>query len=319
MIKKTNQIAYLILLFFILNLQIITAQTQCSSVKLLQENADFCDGLTVTLSGKVTNLDLLTSKSGNDYTIFILDDYNLKDDTDQIKVFSYSHLQISEGDIISLNGTFYKSRTHKGYTFYFEIVTTPKNISIIEKSISFPNHFIVLLLIGCILIGFVTYKKYKPNKHKIGRTFESYTISLFDARDWIISTKTGDFAEKLGRKVESDSNPDLIMKHRDTNKIIAIECKYRSAFKELKKGQGLNWAQEYQMKNYKVYQEKTHSPVFVVIAVGGKPTNPQHLYLLPLYSLKYSLVFKEYLDRFERDPKTKFTLKEFKKFYNKLR
>ncbi len=314
-IQRTKHILVILLLLFTLSLPII-AQTQCSCIKLIRENADFCDGQNVTLVGKVTNLDFSISENGNKYTTFLLDDNIDK----PIKVFSYLHLKISDGDRVNVKGIFHKTIKKGEHTFYFEITTDMEGISIIKKpSFISKESYVIFLFILALVGGYVVYKKYKPTRHKIGRTFESYTLSLFGPKDWIIVTKTGDFAEKLGRKVESDSNPDLIMKHRTTNKVIAFECKYRSAFKKLNRGEGVVWAQEYQIKNYKVYQEKTHTPVFVVIGVGGKPTNPQHLYLPPLYALKYSLAFKEYLEGFEREAKSKFTLEEFKKFYDKLK
>ncbi len=312
----------LIIIFFTLSLPLIIVQTQCSSVKQIQENADFCDNQNVTLVGKVTNLNLLTSKSGNKYTTFLLEDNTDK----SIKVFSYLHLKISEGDQVNMKGVFHKTIKKGEHTFYFEITTNQNSVSIVkedvlivEKPFFISKEFYAIFLFILVLVGYIIYKKYKPTKHKIGRDFESYVLSLFDPKDWIIVTKTGDFAEKLGRKVESDSNPDLVMKHRTTNKVIAFECKYRSAFKKLNKGERIFWAQEYQIKNYKVYQEKTHVPVIVVIGVGRKSTNPQHLYSPPLYALKYSLASKEYLERFERETKNNFTLEEFKKFYNKLK
>ena len=95
-------------------------------------------------------------------------------------------------------------------------------------------------------------------QHAVGAAFEDYVLSRFDMRDWVVVDRTKDFSKELGRRVESDSNPDLVFRHKDTKKVVAVECKYRSKFAVTKKGdQYITWASEFNIKNYNAYREKT--------------------------------------------------------------
>lgn len=64
-----------------------------------------------------------------------------------------------------------------------------------------------------------------------GHRFEKYIVDLFDPSkseftllDW---TSDIDFIE-FNVIVERNLNPDLLIKHNKSNKIFAIECKFRS-------------------------------------------------------------------------------------------
>ena len=302
----------------ILSTQVVAAPNQCLSVEQIYKNIDLYDGQNVTLIGKVVNLTLSVSASGNKYTTFMLDDATAA----PLKVFSYTHLSISEGDTVKVSGTFHEVLWRKDYTFYMEIITTPEEVSIVESLLS--KLLPVIITIFVIAVLFIIYKKYKQHKiskdgkYEAGKAFEAYVLSLFDMRDWSIVDYTKDLSKKIGRKVESDSNPDLVMRHKDTNKVIAIECKYRSGFVEGTKGYGITWAPKYQIKNYNAYREKTNYPVFAIIGIGGSPAKPKSIFTVPLYRLKYSFAFEDYLNEFERSSQDKFTIEEFKKLDTKV-
>lgn len=153
--------------------------------------------------------------------------------------------------------------------------------------------------------------------HAVGATFEDYALSRFDMRDWVVVDRTKDFSKELGRKVESDSNPDLVLRHKDTDKIIAVECKYRSRFSVTKQGdEFIQWASEFNIKNYNAYREKTRNRIFIAIGVGGAPSAPGRLFLVPLHALQKTKASENYLNKFERNPEYKFMIEEFKKIDN---
>ncbi|MFQ6119882.1 MAG: hypothetical protein ACE5KE_08350 [Methanosarcinales archaeon] len=305
---------YILVIIFIFFLPTGIAEDQCNSVANIYKNMDSCDGLDVTLTGKVTNIGYYTSSKGHDYTIFWLDD----EKAPPIKVFSYTKLPISNENTVRVRGTYHKV-LHKGnYTFYNEITTSPNNIFIVKSGnlgLKAITAIILIIFIIAISFGYRKYKKkkdLKANKYEIGTVFEKYVLSLFDPKDWILKESAGDLSRKLGRKVEIDLGPDFVFKHKDTNIIVAIQCKYRSKFFIGKRGSGIQWAQDYQIKNYNRFKEKEKYPFFIVIGVGREPSNPQQLFLVPLYALKYRFATRDYLLKFERDPKNKFTLEEFK-------
>jgi hypothetical protein len=61
-----------------------------------------------------------------------------------------------------------------------------------------------------------------------GDDFEKYVIDLFDEKYFSIMQWTTDMARKHTRFVESDCGPDLVLRHRLTNEIFCVECKFRS-------------------------------------------------------------------------------------------
>lgn len=300
----------------ILSTQVVATSSQCSSVEQIYKNMDLCDGQNVTLTGKVTSPEFPISERGNKYTTFMLDDATAT----PIKVFSYTHLPVSEGNTIKVSGTFHKVVLKYDYTFPMQIVTTPEDVFIVIPSESLLNRLLPIIITIFVIVGiFIVYRQYmryktsKDTKYEMGVAFENYVQSLFYMGDWKIVRSTGDLARKLGRRVESDSDPDFVMRHKDTNKIIAVECKYRSRFIKGREEYGIWWAPEYKIRNYNIFREKENRPVFIAIGIGGTPSKPDHLFLVPLYCLKYRFVPKEYLRKFERSPKNKFTIKEFKK------
>jgi len=320
MIKKVQiiicSLVIIVLVGGILSTQVVAVLNQCSSVEQIYRNMDLCDRQNVTLTGKVTNLEFRISERGNKYTTFMLDDATAT----PLKVFSYTHLSLSEGDTVKVSGTFNKVVSKQNYTFPMQIVTTPEKVFVVKPAESLLNKLLPgLIIIFVIVVIFIVYKKYKQHKtlkdteYEKGSSFEYYIQSLFDMGDWHIVKATSDLGRKYERRVESDSDPDFVMKHKKSNKVIAVECKYRSRFDKGREEPIIYWASEYNIKKYNVFREKEKIPVFIAIGIGGAPSKPDHLFLVPLYCLKYRRVSKEYLEKFERSPKDKFTISEFKK------
>lgn len=288
-----------------------TTDDQCSSIFKIYKNMDACNGQEVFLRGTVKGLDYSTSAKGNDYSTFLLDD----ETATPIKVFTYGKLPLSDGNFVSVRGNFSKTLNKSGYTFYEQIVSSPKNIFVSEKeSQGYGNVFAVVVLL--IIAGAFAYRKYYKAERKIenhvkGASFEDYVQRLFDQRDWTIADKTKDLSGTLGRKVESDKNPDFLFRHNATDKTVAVECKYRAEFSIGKNGKyGIYWAKDHQIDSYRDFHERTHYPVFVAIGVGGTASMPKQLFLAPLYMLKYRWAVKDYLEKVERDPVRKIGLNE---------
>ena len=61
-----------------------------------------------------------------------------------------------------------------------------------------------------------------------GDDFERCVVDLFDEKNFSIVQWTTDMARKHSRFVESDCGPDLVLRHRRTNEIFCVECKFRS-------------------------------------------------------------------------------------------
>ena len=84
---------------------------------------------------------------------------------------------------------------------------------------------------------------------------------------------------------------------------IAVECKYKE-----KEYERIFWADENQIERYQDFSAKEKMPVFVIIGIGGRPKNPNRMFLIPLHLIKYHDVKMDYLQKFERDPRKPFSL-----------
>ncbi|WP_292491692.1 hypothetical protein [Methanoculleus sp. 10] len=148
------------------------------------------------------------------------------------------------------------------------------------------------------------------NYHK-GVDFEEYIAGLFTRRSdyFAINDWTRDNYDKSkGIYVESNTNPDLVIRYKPTNEKFAIECKYRSGFYRSQKVAGpvVKWASPDQIRRYNAYSKSNQIPVFVVIGVRGSPKNPEIMFCIPLEEAKYPEIFPSILDKYERDPKKTF-------------
>ena len=302
------------------SIQVDATSNHYTSIEQIYRNINQYDGQDVTLTGKVVGLTFSESDSGNKYTTFMLDD----DTAAPLKVFSYSHLLISEGDTVKVSGTFHEALEKGDYTFYMQIVATPGEVEVIVVENLLSKLLPVIIAIFVIVAIFLAYKRYKkdltPDNHKRGKDFEKVVIDLFNKTEWNIEDWTRDVSGDAGRLVRSDMNPDVIVSHKETGRQFAIECKYRSKFGkgkfEEKKGfgVGIEWANKSQIKNYKRFEEKKRIPVYILIGFGGSPNRPERMFLAQLKAvMSYESILKRYLEDFERSPKDKFTIEEFKK------
>lgn len=269
------------------------------SLKEIEKDPALYDRKWVTVTGRVKDVRFLVSKKGNKYTTFSLDN-------GVINIFSYTHLPFKDGDKIKVRGIFYKENGR----FAMEIRAEPKNI----YKVGGLNRFIVIGIILVASLAHLLYRRYKTGRdvaYEMGANFEGYIQNLFSENEWTISKTAGDLSRKLGRKVEQDSEPDFVMRHKKENRLFAIECKFRSNLWKGKEEYGLLWAPRYKIRNYNRFWEKEKIPVFIVIGLSGLPSAPQHLFLIPLPYLPHQFISESRLKKFERGATDKFSLKDF--------
>lgn len=145
---------------------------------------------------------------------------------------------------------------------------------------------------------------YQEKKHREkepyekGLAFEKYILSLLPEDEWSIVDYTKDTIKGIPRKIESSSNPDIVLRHRKTNKQVALECKYQSEFYKTHFGNIL-LIKDYQIKNYNSFSKEKGYPVFIIIGIGGKPGKSEKLFLFPLSSLQYPSASMDYIKKFE--------------------
>lgn len=143
-----------------------------------------------------------------------------------------------------------------------------------------------------------------------GDDFEKYIVDLFDERYFSVVEWTSDISRKHDRFVESDTNPDLVMRYnyKDRNESFCIECKFRSNLYQNK----LHWSTPDQLKRYRNYAKEKNLPFFIVIGLGRNPQHPNRMFCIPLEEAKYPALYPSVFEKFERNPNQNFFWKNSK-------
>lgn len=137
------------------------------------------------------------------------------------------------------------------------------------------------------------------NKAK-GDAFEKFVVKKFNPQYFTLQEWRSDKYVD-GTYAVSNHYPDLEvhfeLKSKGIKDVFAVECKWRrNYFKD-----GIEWANDYQIANYKKYAAKLNIPVFVVIGVGGEPEQPEDLYIVPLNKLQSNTVSRAHLLAYKKD------------------
>lgn len=116
-----------------------------------------------------------------------------------------------------------------------------------------------------------------------GRLFELFSATIWsedyrtEIDDW---TPDKGFNEKIF--IKSNGNPDFVVSFMGSRKVVAVECKFRSRFKD---GVFVDIAKKDIINRYKKYEVEKNIIVFILLGVGGSAELPNSLYLLPLSKL----------------------------------
>ena len=128
-----------------------------------------------------------------------------------------------------------------------------------------------------------------------GDAFEKYVVKRFSRKHFKIKEWRGDKYVD-GVYAESNRYPDLEIGFtlRDKQDVFAVECKWRkSSFN----GE-LRWGENYQLEQYQKFSEHKNLPVFIIIGVGGSPSDPKYLYVIPLQDVKSHILNTSDIKRF---------------------
>mgnify|MGYP005639836015 FL=1 len=140
-----------------------------------------------------------------------------------------------------------------------------------------------------------------------GIAFEKFIVrklnknKLFKLLHWRgdkIDSETGIYPEE-------NTYPDLVVKFSLNEKQVklAIECKWRKTFFK----DSIDIGKSYQIINYKKYQDIQNQPVFVAIGVGGTPSNPKQLFIVPVNDFEDNKISAKLLfDKYRKKPDTDF-------------
>jgi hypothetical protein len=170
--------------------------------------------------------------------------------------------------------------------------------------------FSIKLLYLAVLLGGGKFFYEYYNGYRKGAQFENFVCSLFKPESWVVEDRTKDWSHKLSRPVESDQNPDLILRNKKTDKRVAIECKFRTRVWSDGGVTGIVWPKEY-ADRYKKFAEEKKIPVYIAFGLGGNPKSPNELFLVPLERVaayEGKIIPAQYLREFKKNPQFEVSL-----------
>lgn len=119
----------------------------------------------------------------------------------------------------------------------------------------------------------------------IGRRYELFVAkSLVKDNKFKILEWTPDKGFEANIPVKSNFNPDLVISDAE-DRIIAIECKFRSKFFFKTKNNEISWSYEKQVGRYRGFSSERNIPVFIALGLFDEPTDPKYHYLVDMEML----------------------------------
>lgn len=132
-----------------------------------------------------------------------------------------------------------------------------------------------------------------------GQQFEDFVVSQFSAGDYTLVEKVNDYTSRH-HNTERSRYADLVFRKKATGEEFAIECKYRSDWMDYKGEPAIHWVEQRKIDDYNRFSEERDIDVIVLFGVGGTPSQPEHVYALPLRLLQKPLPQrKAFLQKFE--------------------
>lgn len=137
-----------------------------------------------------------------------------------------------------------------------------------------------------------------------GREFEDYVLELFNVRNddtFVLKEWQGD---KITGNVcpENNRNPDFVLECKAGKRRhwFAVECKWRSRL--IGNGIARDLFPADKIDIYTRFSEERRMPVFIIIGVGGEPSYPESLFVIPLPFVPAVLTKAKPLKSFLRTP-----------------
>lgn len=139
---------------------------------------------------------------------------------------------------------------------------------------------------------------------KKGDDFEKYIVQKFDKKHFRIKEWAGDKYIN-GQYAETTLQPDIVFECERNGRFVsfAVECKWR---KKVYKG-AIDFSYPEQLERYRKFEREKKIPVFVAIGQGGKSSDPDHLYIVPLKNITSTSLSLDFLTPYEKEKTKKFS------------
>jgi hypothetical protein len=116
--------------------------------------------------------------------------------------------------------------------------------------------------------------------------------TLFPESHYILVKKTRNYANGEEEFFESLREPNLKFRTRRNGREFYVEAKYCPMFHN----GVIDWCQPLQLKSYHTIDARI--PVYVIIGIGGQPTAPYQISLIPLEYLRLPRLYPSLLKEF---------------------
>jgi len=137
----------------------------------------------------------------------------------------------------------------------------------------------------------------KPVTYVKGDEFEHFVRGrLFTRESYDLLHKTHDYADNKNDYIASSKDPDFRFRARSDGQEFYVEAKFRSRYHDGK----LEWCKPFQLKRYQ--EIDNHTPVIIVIGLGGQPCAPENVFLIPMKYLKFVQLYPSFLSKYEIPP-----------------
>jgi len=137
-----------------------------------------------------------------------------------------------------------------------------------------------------------------------GKEFEDYVIDIFAKRReyFNLLNRSHDKMTSKGNVAADATDPDLKYSYGKIDYKFAVECKYKDTFF----GRTIEVAKNYQLTNYKNYEQQKNQPTFIILGVGGEPNCPNDIFIIPVKHLTETKLSQEKLEEFRQSYRNNF-------------
>ena len=148
-----------------------------------------------------------------------------------------------------------------------------------------------------------------------GREFEDFILEMFDLGESKAYSLIEWRSDKSNGEVYPISNtyPDFVIEYKkfDIRKRFAVECKWRASIPRYMSKPLLPTEQ---IERYKEYAKENGMNVNIVLGIGGEPSMPEELYIIPVENFQQAASKPSLLNEYRRDTVSKwFSIEEFEK------
>lgn len=150
-------------------------------------------------------------------------------------------------------------------------------------------------------------KKVYIEKEKPLTQLEKNWQAGHDFEDYIIDKLNSDYNRLIHRNCDSITDggvyaanmlhPDLKFRNKNTSIEYTIECKY-SKFDNIK-------LDDHKLQRYKKHGAINNQKVYIALGTGGKPKDPQNLYIIPTYRIKNNKQLHQIKEEYRKKDLTK--------------